>query len=188
MGQRQRGFTLMELMVAVAIVGILATIAMFAYNKYIKTARSSAEVPAVLAEFQLRENQFAVENGGFFLSTGANENDKWPPTPSGSKTTTSIAGGPQNCAPAPGGPWCRLHITLDKPGLYCAYVAIAGVGRNAAGIGPIANQFGLTAGTVPVRNWYYIVAECDWDDDNTSNELWFVRSDVNGRQVLNKSN
>ncbi len=181
MGQRQRGFTLMELMIAVAIVGILATIAMFAYNKYIKGARASNEVPAVFAEFQLRQQQFAVENNGFFLSTGANDGDTWPPAPSGSKTPTSIAGGPM----APGGTWEQLHITLDKPALYCAYVTRAGNAGDASNIGATASgKFAMA--TAPTQNWYYVLAECDWDDDNTVNEFWFVRSDVAGRQVVDR--
>ena len=174
----------MELMIAVAIVGVLTTLAMFAYNKYIKGARSANEVPAVLSEFQLREQQYAVEHNGFFLSTGANEADKWPPAPSGSKMPTAIAGGPTSCTGSPAGTWCQLHISLDKTELFCAYVAIAGAANDASTIGADASgTFGMAP--APTQNWYYVLAECDWDDDNALNEKWFVRSDIAGRQRVN---
>lgn len=178
MGRRQRGFTLMELMIAVAIVGILATLAMFAYNKYIKGARASNEVPAVLGEFRLRQGQYSVEHNGLFVDTGTSDTDYWPPTPSGSKVPTDITGS------RPAG-WDSLHITLDKTALYCAYVSRWGLANDGSKIGATASaKFSMT--TAPTQNWFYVIAECDWDDNSTTNEFWFVRSDFNGHQVVDR--
>ena len=166
---RQKGFTLLELMIAVAVVGILATTAMFLYTKYIKKARTS-EVPSVFAQFRLRLEQFAVENDGRYLSTGASDADYWPPTPSGSSNPTLVTPMPL--------PWQQLRIEPPSSAVYCSYVVRAGLANDATNIGPVANSFGMVA--APAMNWFYMIAECDMDDDATTNSFYFARSDLDG--------
>lgn len=59
----QSGFTLMELMIIVAIVGILASIALPAYTDYI-TKSSLAEAPSVLSDIRVRLEQYHQDNPG----------------------------------------------------------------------------------------------------------------------------
>lgn len=63
------GFTLIELLISMAILGILAAIAMPAYNGYIKTAKMS-EANNNLAAIRLAEEEYFLENNKYF--TGAN--------------------------------------------------------------------------------------------------------------------
>lgn len=60
------GFTLIELMVTVAILGVLAGIAIPAYNGYIKTAKMS-EAHNNLAALRLAEEEFFLENNSYFF-------------------------------------------------------------------------------------------------------------------------
>ena len=167
MRHRTLGFTLLELMIAVAIVGVLAAVAMFTYTRYVRKARSS-EVPAMFAEFRLRQEQFHAENGTY-LSTGADETDLHPAAPSGPDNPNPIAPIPAT--------WAQLRINTDKAVLYCAYTNIAGPGGGGT-IGAIANSFGMTA--APASNWFYMIAQCDLDGDSTTNSTYFARSDLDG--------
>ncbi len=57
----QNGFTLLELMIVVAVIGILASIAMPAYTNYIKKGKA-AEATSNLADLRIKAEQFFQDN------------------------------------------------------------------------------------------------------------------------------
>lgn len=171
----QRGVTLIELMVVVAIIGVLAGIAVFMFGKSASKAKAN-EVHVLFTELKLRQEAFAVEHDSRYLSTGTADDDYWPGAPSGSKVPTTLA-------PMPTA-WSQLKMAPDRTEVYCGYVTIAGLGGDPANIGATATAFGMTA--APARNWYYVIAECDFDNDATVNSLYFSRSDQDGFQVKNE--
>ena len=162
----QAGITLIELMVVVAIAGILATVAVFSYTKYVQRAKAS-EVPAMFAEFHLRQEQYQAENGQY-LSTGASNTAYHPATPS----KPDEAPNPVNPMPAT---WLALRMQPDKNSLQCSYVSIAGTPSDIPN--PPAP---FTFVPAPVTNWYYLIATCDLDDNSVVNSFYFSRSGVEG--------
>lgn len=171
------GFTLMELMIVVAIVGILASLAIFMFTRHIAKAKAS-EVPAVFGELKLREQQYHLENEEY-LSTGANDDDYFP-------TTTPPGKSPQSFAPL-SAELTSLKMSPDKAEYYCVYVAIAGAGGDDTNVGPKAGGAPFNLGgalALPATNWFYLMAECDFDGDGTS-AVYFTLSETEGTIVQN---
>lgn len=72
----QRGFTLIEIMVVVAIIGILASIALPSYTNYVSKARAT-DATSTLADMRIKMEQYFQDNrtyanGPCTAPTGAN--------------------------------------------------------------------------------------------------------------------
>lgn len=80
-----KGFTLIELMIVVAILAVIAGIAIPAYNGYISTARTT-EGSNNLASIKLAQEEYFLENNRYFpdpdgtaSTTAANLSTYWTP-------------------------------------------------------------------------------------------------------------
>ncbi len=60
-GSSQRGFTLIELMIVVGIIGVLAAIAMPQYTDYVKRSKA-AEATSTLANLRVKMEQYYQDN------------------------------------------------------------------------------------------------------------------------------
>lgn len=93
--QKSRGFTLIELMIAVAIVSVLAAVALPLYNNYIATSREGVLVNN-LSTLEVFQEDFRLRTGNYLLvaaDAGAIEAAiGWTPQ-SNNGTTYSIADG-----------------------------------------------------------------------------------------------
>lgn len=165
----QQGFTLIELMVVVAVVGILASIAVYMFTGQKNKATARSEVSAMFAEIELRQEQYRLENGAY-LSTGTADTDTWPTAPAAGGGKTSIlateAGYPTE--------WADLRMAPDMSATHCAYVTIAGEGGDDTNIGSVASgDFNFTE---PDVDWFYILARCDMDQNSAVDSFYFKSS------------
>lgn len=72
MRRRQRGFTLIELMVVVTIIGILASIAVPIYSGYVREAQLNEAKP-YLMDIAARERLYKLKNGVYCCSSGTSD-------------------------------------------------------------------------------------------------------------------
>jgi type IV pilus assembly protein PilE len=67
--RRERGFTLLELMIVVAVVGILAAIAVPSYREYI-TRSKITEATSQLSDLRIKMEQYFMDNRRYSTTTG----------------------------------------------------------------------------------------------------------------------
>ena len=87
--QKEKGFTLLELMIAVAIIGILAAIAVPNYQRYlIKSNRSVAQ--SFMLSISNNEEQYMLDNRSYTTTLGAGGLGLTPPSELNGKYTFAL--------------------------------------------------------------------------------------------------
>ncbi|MBA3397690.1 MAG: prepilin-type N-terminal cleavage/methylation domain-containing protein [Deltaproteobacteria bacterium] len=148
----ERGFTLVELMIVVAIVAILAAVVVPAFMGEARKTKANSEVNAMFAELQVKEEQYKLENNVYLTVPAC------PTTPNSKPQDISA------CMSSAS--WLALRVIPIESKLRCSYQVITG----AAGADPTPSMpAGFTSPTTsPATGWYLIHAKCDMDGVTTT--------------------
>jgi prepilin-type N-terminal cleavage/methylation domain-containing protein len=150
--QRERGFTLIELMIVVAIIGVLAALAIPAFNRYIARGKLS-EAKTMLQGIKMAQESYRQAYGRYhFITTfhpteiKANKGDNpWDPPPALAQQWEILGAKPNSkytyfqYAVGAGGPWGQEDVEDEADKGY---------------------EFSLDS-----RHWWVAVAHGDLDND-----------------------
>lgn len=152
------GFTLVELAIVVAIVGVLAVIALVGYRKYMLNSKIS-EARGVIGAIRIAQESHKSERG-----TYANIGTNWCPAGAGNGDimvmwNSSCDGGSNK--------WQVLPVHVDGAVRF-KYATVSGDGAAPASTTLISGVADYSAVT-KVGPWFVVGAECDLDNDPSQN-------------------
>jgi prepilin-type N-terminal cleavage/methylation domain-containing protein len=149
------GFTLIELMIVVVIMGVLSTLATYGVRKYLLEAKK-AEAASMLTQIRVAEEAYRDET---FNYLGATSFDQWHPTstPGGQKYSWGAASTVRTQFFDP------LGVSPDGVVEY-AYAVVAGTAGSGLPTIPTTTSFAFPTPTGP---FYIAMAKADLDDDGT---------------------
>jgi prepilin-type N-terminal cleavage/methylation domain-containing protein len=158
--RRTGGFTLIEVMITVAIIGILTTVLVFSFTSQPRRVKSRTEVLAMFAAMHAAEAGYSLEHGTYY-STGSDSTDVFPATPAQSGQTVGTV--PDE--------WDTLRLSATSEKLFCSYVAVAGTASDT--LPDFSDYYGMVQ---PIGSWNALNAECDMDGSSTLNGTFFSSS------------
>jgi type IV pilus assembly protein PilA len=173
MSRQQKGFTLIELMIVVAIVGVLAVLGVVGYRRIITSSRT-AEPKQVIGSIRMAQESYKAETGTYAHIHGtttppdaefcpqrravsAYGGKKWGWSP-----VCPVANMPNPVTPTQQLPFGALPVHVDGPVMF-GYATTAGA-PNVAVSGAVLNGQAINF-PAPTSDWYVVYAVGDTDDN-----------------------
>ncbi|MDI1451216.1 prepilin-type N-terminal cleavage/methylation domain-containing protein [Polyangium sp. 6x1] len=176
---KRRGFTLAELMIVVAMIGVLAAIAMVGYRRYMRGAAAS-EVKAVVSGIRVAEEAYKSETFQYLGCGGLT--DWYPAAPNDKKRNWDngqTGNAIHDC-------WMRLNVTTDAPVRF-GYAVKAGIAPQPDAIDEITYCQGWKAAHDTINGpWFVVQAAGDQDADGVLS--LFASSSLSGEICVEPTN
>ncbi|HEY2405854.1 MAG TPA: prepilin-type N-terminal cleavage/methylation domain-containing protein [Polyangiaceae bacterium] len=158
----RRGFTLIEAMVVVMIVGILAVLATYSVRKYVSSSKTS-EAIEMIGAIKAAQESYKDETFGYFDVSQGNYADYYPANSNYGRDKVAW-GGTATAAGSNGARWSQLG--LSSPGAFTFVFAC--VANNDPTSTPAAPPAGdITIGSWPSaalgKPWYVVEAKADFE-------------------------
>jgi prepilin-type N-terminal cleavage/methylation domain-containing protein len=152
-----RGFTLVEMMIVVAIVGVLSVLAVVGYRKLVRSSHVS-EATGMVQNIRVAQEGYHSETQQY--AWVSNDLQSFYPAAPKFETVTMWGAACTNCKI----PWSALPVHVDGPVMF-GYATIAGVA--GAAIPAVPNVANLTLPGTTTTDWYIVAADGDLDGDAT---------------------
>ena len=163
---RGRGFSLIETMIVIGLIGVLALVATIAYRRWVRTTYLN-EAQDMVANIRAAEESFKAENGGYLdVSTGLGPGYDYPlATPGQKKTAWGGA-----CTTCGAGTWAALNIQPSGPVSFGYSLRATNDGTLTL---PAITVNGAALDTSALRApWYFIEADGDLDGNGVFTKVY----------------
>jgi type IV pilus assembly protein PilA len=167
----QRGYTLVEVLVVVAMIGVLATLAIVSYTRWLRWA-NIAETKQLLGAIATGQQRYYAQTQGY-LSCSASLTDYYPMAPTGGKHLFHDPSKAQSVC------WRLLAAEADAP-TYMSFVTVAGA--PGTGLPTLPTEIQLDAAAPTDRPWFVAMAVGDQDQDGVMS--YFVTTSLNPGEVF----
>jgi len=164
---RQRGFTLIEMMIVVVIVGVLVTVAIIAYTRHIRSARLVGE-QAFLEKIKAQQEVY-LQQFGFYCDASGNSTGVGAAYPAESVPAEQQAWAPIaaewtafGVRPESGSTWFSWQVeasSLTSSHQLYGEAAVSGIQ---------ATPPPTDGGVFTARPWYYVKATADFNGNGVS--------------------
>ncbi len=172
-----RGFTLIEMMIVVAIVGVLAVLAVVGYRKLINSSHVS-EATGMVQNIRVAQEGYHSETQQY-ANVSTSLTAYYPAAPQ-YEIVTGWGGPCTNCGSVT---WAALPVHVDGPVLF-GYATVAGLAGTAPTPASVTvNGSPLVFPAAPTTDWYLIAADGDLDSNPTEPNNTHVYSTSWSNQV-----
>ena len=161
--RRAAGFTLVELMITVAIIGVLALLATVGYARWVRTAKT-AEATAMLGSIKGAQETWRAEHLNYNDASGGTLNNEYPLV---APTDSKVAWNPKACAGTAICDRLRALNVQAESAVYYRYAVVAGPATGTA----VAFD-GRTFSPAAHDPWFVARARGDLDANGVQSRFW----------------